>query len=224
MSVCSGQRSVSFFASSTKCDSWQQLVLFHQRFPSLHHSLTLLHPHWRLLIFLPPCLLQLTASDSFILMVILLTASAALLTIRRSPALLRAWVLTARGNWTARKHTDKQQDEQESLKTATAPSLLKVLLLIFYTETLFIFICLLLNETWRRKKINTVLFYWINQESLVTLISENTEVSGCSSLAVNINNMTHFCARVSNLKSGSSFNSISCRELNCLFLLKFIYS
>lgn len=36
-------------------------------------------------------------------MVILLTASAALLTIRSSPALLRAWVLTARGNWTDKK-------------------------------------------------------------------------------------------------------------------------
>lgn len=41
-------------------------------------------------------------------MVILLTASAALLTIRRSPALLRAWVLTARGNYTTSKQTNKQ--------------------------------------------------------------------------------------------------------------------
>ncbi len=42
---------------------------------------------------------QLTTSDSFILMVILLTASVALLIIFRKPAPLRAWVLTALGNW-----------------------------------------------------------------------------------------------------------------------------
>ena len=53
---------------------------------------------------------SLTASDSFIFMVILLTASAALLTIRRSPALLRAWVLTARGNWTTKIQTSRMSD------------------------------------------------------------------------------------------------------------------
>lgn len=42
---------------------------------------------------------ELTTSDSFILMVILLTASVALLIIFRKPAPLRAWVLTALGNW-----------------------------------------------------------------------------------------------------------------------------
>lgn len=44
----------------------------------------------------------LTVSDSFILMVILLTASEALLIILRMPAPLRVWVLTALGSW---KHT-----------------------------------------------------------------------------------------------------------------------
>lgn len=46
----------------------------------------------------------LTTSDSFILMVILLTASVALLIIFRKPAPLRAWVLVALGNWRHR-HT-----------------------------------------------------------------------------------------------------------------------
>lgn len=71
----------------------------------LPYSLKFLHsfllPSWDLVLFLSfTCVLppSLTASDSSILMVILLTASAALLTILRSPALLRAWVLTARGN------------------------------------------------------------------------------------------------------------------------------
>lgn len=41
----------------------------------------------------------LTASDSFILIVILLTASAALFTILNIPAPLRACVLTALGSW-----------------------------------------------------------------------------------------------------------------------------
>lgn len=42
---------------------------------------------------------ELTTSDSFILMVILLTASVALLSILRKPAPLSAWVLTALGSW-----------------------------------------------------------------------------------------------------------------------------
>lgn len=45
----------------------------------------------------------LTMSDSFILMVILLTASVALLNILRRPAPLNVWVPTARGSYKTKK-------------------------------------------------------------------------------------------------------------------------
>ena len=48
----------------------------------------------------------LTTSDSFILMVILLTASVALEIILRNPAPLRAWVLTALGNFNTKIYTN----------------------------------------------------------------------------------------------------------------------
>lgn len=50
----------------------------------------------------------LTASDSFILIVILLTASAALFTILNIPAPLSAWVLTALGSWDKMTNKCKQ--------------------------------------------------------------------------------------------------------------------
>ena len=50
----------------------------------------------------------LTASDSFILIVILLTASAALFTILNIPAPLRACVLTALGSWNWMTNKGKQ--------------------------------------------------------------------------------------------------------------------
>lgn len=49
------------------------------------------------------CTGLLTMSDSFILMVILLTASVALLNILRRPALLNVWVPTARGSYKTKK-------------------------------------------------------------------------------------------------------------------------